>query len=367
VGLRFGASFPPIYAAHPDVSHVTICDTDERTLNAFGDKYNLNHRTTRLDDILASKDIDAVHLVTPIPSHADLSLAVLHAGKHCACTVPMATTLDDLRAIVALQQRTRLNYMMMETAAYTYHCLLAEQMVHNGELGRIQFLRGAHYQDMENWPDYWMGLPPMHYATHAVAPLLKLADTRATRVHCFGSGVMRPQLHKLYGNPHPVETAIFQLEAENLAAEVTRTLFHTAVEYAEIFTVYGENATFNWTSENELPVLFRMAPLQEHRGRPITTERIAPPSFRDRLPEPIRRFDGHLIVPDPKNPHQSILQGGGHHGSHAHLVNEFVRSIVEHRSPAIDAVTAANWTAAGICAHQSAMHSGAPVDIPRFA
>ena len=48
------------------------------------------------------------------------------------------------------------------------------------------------------------------------------------------------------------------------------------------------------------------------------------------------------------------------------LVHEFVRSIVEERAPAIDAVTAANWTAAGICAHQSAMQGGAEVEVPRF-
>ncbi|HBM80617.1 MAG TPA: oxidoreductase, partial [Clostridiaceae bacterium] len=45
---------------------------------------------------------------------------------------------------------------------------------------------------------------------------------------------------------------------------------------------------------------------------------------------------------------------------------EFVRSIVEDRRPWIDAVTAANWTAAGICAHESAMHGGDEVIIPSF-
>jgi predicted dehydrogenase len=366
VGLRFGGSFPPIYLEHPDVAEVTICDSDAQTLQAYGDKYGIARRTTNVEDLLASREIDAIHLVTPIPSHASLSTAVLESGKHCACTVPMATTLDELWAIVAAQKRSGLNYMMMETAAYTYHCLFVEELIARGEIGRIQFLRGAHYQDMENWPAYWMGLPPMHYATHAVAPLLKLAQTRATRVHCFGSGVMRPELHAPYGNPYPVETAIFQLDREGLAAEVTRTLFHTAVQYAEIFSVYGEKATFNWVFEDGLPVVYRMAPLEAGRGRPITTEQVTPPSYQDRLPESIRLFDGHQVIPDPQNPHQSIIQGGGHHGSHPHLVHEFVRSIVERRKPAVDAVTGANWTAAGICAHESAMRGGAAVEIPAF-
>ncbi len=64
--------------------------------------------------------------------------------------------------------------------------------------------------------------------------------------------------------------------------------------------------------------------------------------------------------------HLSFEQGGGHHGSHPHLVHEFVRAIMEDRPAAIDAVTAANWTAAGICAHQSAMAGGAEVVVPAF-
>jgi phage tail protein X len=48
------------------------------------------------------------------------------------------------------------------------------------------------------------------------------------------------------------------------------------------------------------------------------------------------------------------------------MVHEFVRSIVEGRPSAIDAITAANWTAPGIAAHQSAMADGEAVEVPDF-
>jgi predicted dehydrogenase len=86
----------------------------------------------------------------------------------------MGTTIDELKAIVAAQNETGRNYMMMETAVYTYHCFYVKELIARGELGRIQLLRGAHYQDLEGWPDYWKGLPPLHYATHAVAPLFRI-------------------------------------------------------------------------------------------------------------------------------------------------------------------------------------------------
>jgi len=343
-GLRFGAEFIPIYLHHPDVEHLGIVDTNPDVLREQGDKFEVERRHGSLDEVLGSGEYAAVHLVTPIPIHAEQAIAVLEAGLHCACTVPMATSLDDLRAILAAQRKSGKNYMMMETAVYTREFLFAKGLLEGGELGRIQFLRGAHYQDMEGWPPYWMGLPPMYYATHAVSPCLCLAGTRAAEVHCYGSGVMRDELHEPYGNPFPVETAIFKLAATDVCMEITRSLFQTGRDYTESFNVYGEKGTFEWQQleKEEEPVVFRVT-----HDCSTTGQHVPVPDRQDLLPPEIARFTRRGVY-DESTPHLSFLQGGGHGGSHPHLVHEFVRSIVEDRPPAIDVTTAADWTAAGI-------------------
>jgi predicted dehydrogenase len=313
--------------------------------------------------VIEMPDIDAVHLVTGIPDHAPMTIKALEAGKHCACTVPMATTLEDLDAIVNAQKRSGKNFMMMETAVYTRQFQYARSLLEQGAFGRIQFLRGAHYQDMEAWPPYWAGLPPMWYATHAVSPLLAIAGARAEKVHCFGSGHMRAELQAQYGNPYPVETAIFSLDRPGLSAEVTRSLFHCARPYMESFVIYGENACYEWQMEDEPPVLFRMTPVDPGKVRSVSVARPGAPDRTDLLPQPIARHTRRFVYTS-ESQHISFEQGGGHHGSHPYLVHEFVRSIIEERPPAIDAVTAANWTAPGICAHQSALIGGKEVEIP---
>lgn len=366
VGLGFGAEFVPIYLDHPDVADVAICDLNAQRLHAVGDRFGIVRRFEDIQEVIASDVIDAVHLLSGIPDHARQAVAVLQSGKHCASTVPMATNLDDLAAVLRAQRVSGRNYMMMETAVYTRQFLYAQALKEQGEFGRIQFLRGAHYQDMERWPAYWAGLPPMWYATHAIAPLLALAGTRAVGVHCFGSGMMRSELRQPYQNPWPVETAIYRLDAPDLAAEVTRTLFHCARPYMESFTVYGENGCYEWQMEDEDPVLFRMSPVEPGQPRRATVDRPQPPDAADRLPEAIGKYTRRFVY-SAQHQHLSFEQGGGHHGSHPHLVHEFVRSIIEGRSPAIDAVTAAHWTAAGICAHTSALRGGEAVDVPSFA
>ena len=50
----------------------------------------------------------------------------------------------------------------------------------------------------------------------------------------------------------------------------------------------------------------------------------------------------------------------------AHMVHEVITSILEQQQPYVDASTAANEIAAGICAHESAMNDGAGVLISTF-
>ena len=64
--------------------------------------------------------------------------------------------------------------------------------------------------------------------------------------------------------------------------------------------------------------------------------------------------------------HLSFIQGGGHGGSHPHLVHEFVSALIENRDPWPNAVTSANWTCVGILAHESAVAGGAIKQLPAF-
>ena len=89
------------------------------------------------------------------------------------------------------------------------------------------------------------------------------------------------------------------------------------------------------------------------------------PDYAKLLPAEIQRFTTRGVY-DDKHAHLSFIQGGGHGGSHPHLVNEFVSSIVEDRRPFPDVYQSLNWTCAGICAHESAIRGGEQVRLPVF-
>ncbi len=358
VGLGFGSEFIPIYQRHPNANVHAICRRNVDEMNKVGDQFGIAKRYTTFEEVLADPEVDFVHINSPIPDHGWMSIAALKAGKHVMCTVPMATTIEECQEICELVKKTGLKYMMAETVVYSREFLFIREMYQKGELGKIQYMAASHPQDMDGWPDYWEKMIPMHYATHVVSPVLGLVDGRAEYVSCFGSGTVREDIAKKSGNKYAVETCHIKIKDSDIAAHIWRFLFDTARQYRESFDVYGTKKSFEWTLVENEPHVIHTAKKPE----PEIATKVEVPDYAHLLPEPIRMFTQSIQDAD----HLSFIQGGGHGGSHPHLVNEFVSALIENRDPWPNATLSANWTCVGICAHQSTEKGGEIVRLPEF-
>ena len=362
VGLGFGAEFIPIYQHHPNANMYAICQRDRKKLDAIGDAFGVEARYTDFADVLNDPKVDAVHINSPIPDHGWMSIAALKAGKHVSCTAPMATTVEECKQIVELVRKTGLKYTMAETVVYAREYLFLKELLRKGELGKLQFLQASHQQDMDGWPNYWPGLPPMWYATHCVGPVSGLAGAPAEYVSCFGSGTIRKELQQHYGSPFAVETAHIKFAGNDLSARIIRSLFDTARQYRESIDVYGDKASVEWPLIEHEPMVMHRAKMPEKR----IPKYVKAPDYAKLLPKAIRPFTTNGVYGVGKKAHLSFTQGAGHGGSHPHLVHEFVSALVEDRQPFPNAKQSANWTCVGLCAHQSALKGGALVRLPSF-
>lgn len=358
VGLGFGAEFIPIHQAHPLVELVGICRRNEAELNRVGDAFGVAKRYPDYEALLQDPEIDAVHINSPIPDHALQSIQALRAGKHVLCTVPMATTVQECEEICRAVEETGLKYMMAETVVYSREFLFIKEMYDKGELGKLQYLAASHPQDMDGWPDYWEKMVPMHYATHVVAPCLGLVDGKAEYVSCFGSGTVRDDIAQKSGNRFAVESCHIKIKGVDLSAHVWRFLYDVARQYRESIDVYGSKKSFEWTLVENDPHILHVA----KRPEPEIPEKVEIPDYAHWLPEAVQKFTQSI----EDDQHLSFVQGGGHGGSHPHMVHEFASAVVEDRDPWPNAKTAANWTCVGICAHQSAAQGGQIVFLPQF-
>lgn len=362
IGLGFGAEFIPIYQKHPNAHLIAVSQRNASKLNELADAFGIEKRYTSFDELIADPEIDAVHINTPIPDHGAQSIKALKAGKHVACTVPMATTVEECEEIVKLTREKGLTYMMMETVVYAREFLYMKELYENGELGKVQFLKASHQQDMDGWPNYWPGLPPMHYATHCVGPVLALTRGEAEYVSCFGSGTIREELISNYNSPYAVETTHIKFRNSDLSAQVYRSLFDVARQYRESFEVYGSKKSVEWPLIEGNPLVVHTAKKPE----PEIPEEVESPDFAKLLPKEIQHFTTKGVYDSDEHQHLSFTQGAGHGGSHPHLVHEFVNALVTGKAPYPNAKQSANMTCVGILAHECAQKGGELVKLPEF-
>lgn len=362
VGLGFGAEFIPIYQKHSNANLVAICQRSKEKVEQIGNAFGIAKRYTDYDELLKDKDVHAVHINTPIPDHGVQSIKALKAGKHVACTVPMATTVEECEEIVNLVKETGLTYMMMETVVYAREFLFMKELYEKGELGKVQFIKASHQQDMDGWPNYWPGLPPMYYATHCVGPVLGLMKGEAEYVSCFGSGTIREDLQKHYNSPFAVETTHIKLRNSDVSAHVYRSLFDVARQYRESFEVYGSKKSVEWPLIEGKPLVVHTAKLPE----PEIPSEVECPDYAKLLPKEIQSFTTKGVYDADDHQHLSFIQGGGHGGSHPHLVHEFVKALVEKKQPYPNVTQSANITCVGILAHESAKQGGKIINLPAF-
>lgn len=359
VGLGFGGEFVPIYKAWDKTECVAVCRRDSEKLNAFADEFDIPKRYTDYRKMLKDPEIDAVHINSDLNSHGWMAIEALKAGKHVASTVTMSLKMDECEEIVRLEKETGKVYMMMETSVYTREYLYFKKLYEAGEIGRLQFLRGSHQQNMSlpGWPSYWYGLPPMWYPTHAVGPLSDVLNKPVSQVRCIGSGRINEEYIAQYNSPFAAESMQLKFKDSDVCGEVTRTLFDTIRQYRESFDFYGTKKSFEWEQcVGEHPVI--------HTGFE-DAQHVEVPDTDHMLPEQIARFALKNQIIDDQ--HVSFIQGDGHGGSHPHLVREWISAILENRPAHVNARVSANWTVVGLLAHESAMRGGEILDMPEWA
>ncbi len=136
-------------------------------------KYGIGHATTRLEDSLALKEVDAVILCTPTQMHAEQSLACLKAGKHVQVEIPLADSLKGAEAVAALQKQTGLVAMVGHTRRFNPSHQWLHQRIQAGEFNIQQmdvqtyFFRRTNINALgqpRSWTDHLL----WHHAAHTV-------------------------------------------------------------------------------------------------------------------------------------------------------------------------------------------------------
>jgi predicted dehydrogenase len=143
VGLGYwGPNLARNFDALPDCDLTWLCDGRDEVRAKYEPIYRSTRFTGELDDLLNDDALDAVVLATPVPTHADLAVRVLEAGKHCFVEKPLATTTADAERAVEAAERSGRVLMVGHLLQYHPGVNKLKELVDAGELGDIHYIYG---------------------------------------------------------------------------------------------------------------------------------------------------------------------------------------------------------------------------------
>jgi predicted dehydrogenase len=143
-GLGYwGPNLARNFAAIAGCELAWCCDGSSAARERAGALFPGARLTDDLDDLLADPRLDAVVLATPVPTHAELAVRVLSAGKHCFVEKPLAQSVADAELAVRAAQESRRVLMVGHLLEYHPGVQKLKALSDSGELGdEIYYIYG---------------------------------------------------------------------------------------------------------------------------------------------------------------------------------------------------------------------------------
>jgi len=374
VGLgSFGSSFVRLFNGHPGVDRIALCDREPDRVRRFAGEPTLQGKFHSRDtfsslDAICAADLDAIALFTQPWLHAPQAIQVMESGKHVYSAVPIVSLpdgdeiLDWCDKLVDIRKRTGKHYMLGETTCYRPQAMYCRRRAAEGAFGHFTYAEGEYFHDFDSpfsnlikvresrlnsaagaewkersrqYVERGVRGGPMHYPTHSTSGPISVMKAHAVKVSCFG--YHDPNGHEYFGGEFSNETALFQMSN----GSSMRIAEHRQIgrRNNEIFRIFGSDAGFaenSWHTKSD--------------ATQLTVD-----EMRDPLP------------PEVATAYSAGREGdiyGGHGGSHAYLVHEFVSAVSENRHPLINVWEAVRYMAAGVVAHKSALGDGELLNVP---
>jgi predicted dehydrogenase len=396
VGLgAFGSAFAPLFASHPLVDSVILCDAEADKVKKHAEDPTIAPKVAgkmlSLDEVCKS-DCDAVVIITQPWLHAPQCIQVLEAGKYVYSAVPVISLPDDNEMldwcgkIIETVERTGMEYMLGETTIYRPQTMFCRRMAQQGLFGDFVYAEAEYAHDVDNFycslrkvvtsrttgkigqmreqilaPYYQRGCKshPMAYPTHSVSGVVEVMRSKPVSVSAIGFANRNNDPHFAKYDFSNI-SAFFKMDngCALRVAEMREISPNIGLD-DEDFRIFGTRGSY---SLNEWRNNGRVEPTPEPKKNELT--KLTAEEMRDPLPPEVSAAFSEAL--SRKDGEVKDFLASGHGGSHPYLVHEFVSAVAERRRPQVSAWDAAMYMAMGVAAHQSAQKDGEIVKVVDF-
>jgi predicted dehydrogenase len=138
-----------------NVEVVGVAGRTAAAARKFADAMAIEHATGNYQDLLADPELDAVHICTPNELHFPMAQAAMQAGKHVLCEKPLASTIAEANAMLAMAKEKGLAHCTLYNVRAYPQVQNMRALREAGELGDVQVIQGTYSQDWLLYDTDW--------------------------------------------------------------------------------------------------------------------------------------------------------------------------------------------------------------------
>jgi predicted dehydrogenase len=191
VGLGYwGPNLARNFDRAPESTLAWICDASESARARWAPQFPEANVSGDLDELLADPGLEAIAVATHVPSHADVAMRVLEAGKHCFVEKPLAQSVAEAESVVQAADAAGRVLMVGHLLEYHPGVDKLKEIADAGELGDIHYIYGNRLNLGKLRTDenaLWS------LGAHDVSVVLRLANgEEPNEVNAVGESYMQP-------------------------------------------------------------------------------------------------------------------------------------------------------------------------------
>ena len=221
----------------PGAKVVRVSDIRPEAAKALAEKYGIPAWSDDYMDVVNDPAIDAVLVCSPTPTHADIAIAAMQAGKHVFCEKPVDLTIEKIRRTAEVAKETGKKLQIGFNRRFDHNHGKVRQLAQSGALGNVEIIKITSRDPEPPSPEYAASSGGLYIdmMIHDFDMAMYLAGCDVTEVYAMGTSLV----DKRIGEAGDVDTAIVTLTFENGALGVIDNSRRAAYGYDQRVEVFG--------------------------------------------------------------------------------------------------------------------------------
>lgn len=221
----------------PGAQVTRITDVREDAAKALAERYGIPAYGSDYMDIINDPAIDAVLVCSPTPTHADIAIAAMRAGKHVFCEKPVDLTIEKIRKTEQVAKETGVKLQIGFNRRFDHNHGQVQRYAAEGKLGNIELIKITSRDPEPPSPEYAASSGGLYIdmMIHDFDMAMFLAGCDVEEVYAMGTSLVDPRI----GEAGDVDTAIVTLTFSNGALGVIDNSRRAAYGYDQRVEVFG--------------------------------------------------------------------------------------------------------------------------------